>query len=290
MRATIDCVLCLFKQALSASQLITSDEGKQLEVIKELMRELQDIEYPLERTPAEYSYDALQIAYRLLDSRDPFAEAKRKHNQIAMELYPKLREIVENSKDRLHTAAKLAVAGNIIDLGVFKESEFDLEETIQHALEAGFAIDHFPKFRERLSECSKLLYILDNAGEIVFDRLFIEELQKELEVVGVVKGGPILNDATWDDAKQTGLDKVARVIDNGSDMVGTVLELCSEEFRQEFNEADIIISKGQGNYETLDEEDKDIFFILKAKCETIARNLGVELGDVVFKRSDHRSN
>ena len=140
-------------------------------------------------------------------------------------------------------------------------------------------------FQAALGRASRILYLADNAGEIVFDRLLIERMPPGKVTVGV-RGFPVINDATMKDAEDTGMTELAEVIDNGSDGPGTILDDCSQSFRDRFDEADLIIAKGQGNYETLSEVDKDIYFLLKAKCAVIARDMGCQEDDMILKRSE----
>ncbi len=140
------------------------------------------------------------------------------------------------------------------------------------------------KFRKAISMAKSILYLADNTGEIVFDRLLIEQMPLK-KITLVVKGSPIINDACLVDAQVTGVADLVEVIDNGSDAPGTILAECSEDFKQRFEKADLIIAKGQGNYETLSDVKKDIFFVLKAKCSVIAKHIGCEVGNLVFLRS-----
>jgi uncharacterized protein with ATP-grasp and redox domains len=137
--------------------------------------------------------------------------------------------------------------------------------------------------RRAVAGADRILYLCDNAGEIVFDRLLIEVLPSE-KITAVVRGTPVINDATLEDARATGLTEVVRVMDNGSDAPGTLLETCSPAFRDCFAAADLIIAKGQGNFETLSEtRGKRIFFLLKVKCPLIARDIGEPTGRLVVK-------
>jgi len=235
----------------------------------------------LDRAPAEISDKAVKTVCNLLANEDPYRESKHKHNQEVLKLYPRLKEVISKADDRLHTALQLASAGNIIDLGIVPT--FDIEKTIEEVLSRGFAVDHYNQMKERLPSAKNILYIGDNAGEIVFDKLLIEELSP-LPVTFAVKEGPILNDVTKEDAREVGMDKVARVISTGQQVIGVNLPEASPEFRRLFEEAEIIISKGQGNYETLDGTSDRIFFILRAKCNCVARSLGVREGNVVLLR------
>jgi uncharacterized protein with ATP-grasp and redox domains len=174
----------------------------------------------------------------------------------------------------------LAIAGNIIDLAA--NSSYDLWATVQRVLDQPFAIDDSEAFRDALASADTLLYLADNAGETVFDRVLIETLERP--VLYAVKGGPVLNDATMDDALAAGLDEVADLVSTGSDAPGTVLGTCSAEFRRLYEEAQLIVAKGQANYETLSGEGERLFFLLQTKCPVIAQDVGVPQGGVVLKQ------
>lgn len=277
MKARVGCVPCYLKQALSAAREVTDDPEQQLKVLRAVAEEAPY--YSLEATPAENSTYALRLVHELLNCPDPFHRKKGTYNQLALGAYERLREMVHTSENGLRTAVKIAAAGNIVDLGIL--GEVDVEAALAEALSSGFAIDDFSEFRRALSSAKRVLYLGDNAGEIVFDRILIEEFGDK-DVTFAVKGAPILNDATLEDALAVGMDKVAKVMSNGSPMVGTNLGNCSPEFQREFWSAGLIIGKGQGNFETLDGVEAPLFFILRAKCEEVATELGVKAGDVVL--------
>ena len=279
MKVAIDCIPCMFKQALSASRRCTSDVEKLKKVQYELMRRLPQETF--DQSPAEISYHALKVVNEILACPDPFAQGKRRSNAAMLELYPSLKETVKSSSDKLHTAIKIAAAGNIIDMGILRQ--FDVRKSIDHILKRSFKIDHFDILQKDLMSAERILYIADNAGEIVADMLFLETLGRK-DVFVAVNEKPILNDATMEDVRQVGLGRVATPISNGSEMIGTVLRDCSEEFRNVFHAADVIISKGQGNYECLDERGENIYFVLTAKCPVVAEALGVEEGEAVLKK------
>jgi len=277
MKARVGCVPCYLKQALSAAREVTDDPEEQLKVLRAVAEEAPY--YSLEATPAENSTYALWLTNKILNCSDPFHSKKSAYNRLALEAYERLREIVDTSEEGLRTAVKIAAAGNIVDLGIL--GEVDVEAALTEVLTSGFAIDDFPEFARALFSAKRVLYLGDNAGEIVFDRILIEEFG-EKDVVFAVKGAPILNDATLEDAWAAGMDKVAQVMSNGSPMIGTNLKGCSPEFQREFWSADLIIGKGQGNFETLDGLQAPLFFILRAKCEEVATELGIKAGDVVL--------
>jgi len=208
---------------------------------------------------------------------DPYQDAKRRFNALALELLPELRARVLEADDPLAFAVRLAIAGNVIDLGVNCHlREADIRRSFQDVLAEPFSGDvHL--FRTILSRASRILYLTDNTGEIVFDRLLIEQLPAG-RVTVAVRGSPVLNDATLADVPVSGLDQIAEVIDNGSDAPGTILDDCSPVFQDSFNGADAIIAKGQGNFETLRDASSNIFFLLKTKCPVVAAHTALTIG------------
>ncbi len=224
--------------------------------------------------------------YRLFRERsgvvDPYEQIKYESNARLLGEYAMFREMIDQSDDPFETALRLAVAGNIIDYGV--SDHHDLEETMARVLDSPFGINHVERLRRRLAEARTVLYLGDNAGEIVFDKLFIETLHHP-NIWYAVRGAPVINDATLKDAAQVRMEEVAQVIDNGYDAPSTLPEKCSPAFQQLYNEADLVISKGQGNLEGLiDETRDDIFFLLMVKCDVIADRLGVGKNSFVCAR------
>ena len=215
-----------------------------------------------------------------VESDDPYQVVKEASTRQALALYPRLKGLVAEADDPLETAVRLSIAGNIIDFG--PEQKYDLWDTAERVLAQPFALDDRVAFRESLDRVDQVLYLADNAGETVFDRLLIETLRTP--VIYVVKGGPVLNDATWEDAKAAGLDRVATVVDNGTNAMGTVLSRCSDDFCRLYDKADMVIAKGQANYETLSDQGPKMFFLLQVKCPVIARDAGVPVGGIVLKQ------
>lgn len=210
---------------------------------------------------------------------DPFAEEKSSSNKLAMGLYVRWKNNVLESVDPFNLALRLAVAGNIMDYGA--SGRFDINRTIQKVLSADFAIDASLLLKKKIKKAKKILYLGDNAGEIVFDRLFIETIMHD-NLVYVVKGAPILNDVTIKDAEEIGMSMVADVVSNGYGAPSTVVRKCSRDFQKLFNEVDLVISKGQGNLEGLiSDRDPRVFFLLMVKCDVIADLLKVKKGDFV---------
>lgn len=280
MKASPDCYPCFLIQALKTSRMVTSDEKKIRSILNEVSVAI--TQFPSAASPPEISRRVYGIISRKTGNKDPYRNMKQSNTRQALSLLPEMKLLIASSKDRLLTAVKLSIAGNIIDFGA--NVHFDLKKDINRILSQEFAINHYQQFRKALDKARRILYVADNAGETVFDRLLIEELKKP--VVYAVREKPIINDALREDALNAGIDEVAKVISSGSDAPGTILQFCSKEFQRIFRSADLVISKGQGNYETLSGEERPIFFLLKAKCRVIAGELGIEEGGIILKMGE----
>jgi len=280
VKATLDCLGCIAAQALRAARVATDDPGKQHLIFRETVMQIPGMD--LNESPAALSQAAYRIAKEISGQEDPYAALKHAQNEQALALEPELRAYLAEAADPLETALHLSAAGNVIDLGVHHAGGIDIHAAIRDALHERFAVDHTPQFRKSLASCSDLLFLLDNAGEIVFDKLLLERLREYTNVTAVVKKESIINDATMKDAIQVGLTEMCPVIDNGGPFIGSPLSQVPESFRKRMEAADIIVGKGQGNYETVDELPADVFLILKAKCEIIARHMGVKKGQVAL--------
>ena len=284
MRIFLDCIPCFIRQALDAARLATDDMQIHEQVLREVLVLAKDLD--MSQSPPIMGQKIHRLIRELVGIEDPYRDVKRRFNNAALQLYSGMRTCIVESKDMLETAIRLAIAGNIIDFGVNgKLHESELEQTVSECLAAEFSDIQLRSFRQAVNEAEEILYIADNAGEIIFDRLLIEQLPIE-KVTVVVKGSPVINDATMEDAMLAGLPKIVEVIDNGFDAPGTILESCSQPFLARFEKSDLIIAKGQGNYETLSDVDKNIFFILRAKCPLIAQHLGCDVGQMVLRRGN----
>jgi uncharacterized protein with ATP-grasp and redox domains len=282
MKTFFDCIPCFVRQALDSVRLVTDDAEVHERLLREVLRAASEMD--LRQSPPVMGQHIHRLIRRLTGQSDPYREMKHGHNSLALQLYPQLRARVCRSADPLEMALRLAIAGNVIDMGVdIHLDESRVSEAIEQALSAPLDED-VRAFAEALSSARTILYLADNAGEIAFDRLLLEQMPVE-KVTVAVRGSPVINDATIADAQAAGIPGLVELIDNGSDAPGTILEDCSPEFRRCFNQADLIIAKGQGNYETLSDVSKDIFFVLKAKCPVIARHLGCRGGSLIVRRS-----
>jgi uncharacterized protein with ATP-grasp and redox domains len=280
MKTYLDCYPCFVRQALDAARMAGADESQQRAVLDRVFDMLKRVE-PVS-TPPQIGNRVHRIVRQEAGADDPYRAVKEASTRQALALYPRLGTLLAEAGDPLDVAVRLSVAGNIIDLG--PAQEYDLWDTVERVLAQPFALDDRAALREALARVGQVLYLADNAGETVFDRVLIETL--DVPVVYAVKGGPILNDATREDALAAGVDRAAQVIDTGSDAPGTILDLCSQEFRRLYDEAELVVAKGQANYETLSEEGPKVFFLLQAKCPAIARDVGVSVGSIVLKRGE----
>lgn len=283
MRTYLDCFPCFMRQALNAARVATNDENLQREVLNSVAKMMPQL--PLSVTPPEIAQQTYKLVYKITGNNDPFRELKRIANQRALDLYPRFKDAVARADDPLLAACKLAIAGNSIDLGPLS-SPMGPDNITESAILSPLAIDDYAEFVKRIQNSKRILYLGDNAGEIVFDRILIEELRqvRELDISFVVRESPIINDATLYDALSVGLDGAATIISSGSDAPATILSQCSQEMLGLYHSADVIISKGQGNYESLSSEHVNIFFLLKAKCQLVARQLGVNVGDAILMK------
>ncbi len=222
-----------------------------------------------------------RLVRKKLNNSDPYSEEKLFTNNLILSKYENWKKFIEESSNPLFCSAKLAIAGNVIDYGA-KSVNGNITDLIKNNLEKPLAIDDSNGLFEQIKKAKTILYLGDNSGEIVFDRIFIETM-KHPNVYFAVRGEPVINDVTLQDAIQTGISSICKIISNGNDAPSTLLEHCSEEFLEVFNKADLIISKGMGNFEgLLSNRHKNIYFLLMAKCRPIAKLLNTEIGDMVI--------
>lgn len=283
MKTELECLPCFFGQisrTLSHAG-VNGDRGRA--IVRKVNKVIEQAS--LEEVPARTT----TLIHRILRDEtgiDPYKQVKDAYNHIALEKLPSLRALAAGLPDRLEGGARAAIAGNVIDFGIYES--IDLDRSIEESFRLPLSDAEYRAFSRAVNKASRVLYLCDNAGEIVFDRVLLEILcDKGKHVTAVVKGSPVINDATHDDARAAGLHECAAVIDNGNDGIGTLLEVCSPQFMDEFRSADLIISKGQANYETLVQAgDERIFFLFKVKCPVVAAFLKRENGDIVLTGGD----
>ncbi|MCD6269580.1 MAG: DUF89 family protein, partial [Deltaproteobacteria bacterium] len=281
MKTYLDCLPCFMNQIVRIGRMLNLSEADCFAMMCEFAGHFAEIE--LADPPPKTSIKLYDMINRYTGLEDPFRKIKDESTEKALGLYPELKRRVNTAAVPLSLAAKFAVAGNVIDFGV--ASKFDLNAELERVVEAGsFGKWQEDDFFESLAQAEWLLYLGDNTGETVMDRLFIETIIKETAtpVTYVVREKPIINDAVMADAVAAGIDGCAKIISSGCRAPGTVLDLCNPEFLKLFHSAPLIVSKGQGNFETLSEVKAPIFFFLKAKCQVVAEHLNVNLGELVL--------
>lgn len=282
MKTYLECIPCFVRQTNEILRNTIDNDKDRWEIMQQVLRDLADYDFRV--SPPEAATRIHRLIRKKTGLEDPYREAKHRSNEIALQLYPELKTRIKTSLDPWETALRLAIAGNIIDLGIKNEVNLsDIERSIEDALRQPLTDGNAAKMKADVEAAENILYIGDNAGEIVFDRLFIEEMPTE-KVTFAVRGYPTINDALLEDAEAVGLTDIVNVIDNGSDAPGTLLADCSSEFLRAFKNADLIIAKGQGNYETLSDVPKPIYFLFRVKCHVIAYDAGIEVGKIAVIR------
>ena len=278
MRTFPECYGCLLRQAVSAMNYGGVDQRTQIDTIKEVLHTLEKADDSL--TPSNHAGQTNRVIRERVGIDDLYHEIKQESHILAEGYLEDLIDLSNGGSDKLEQGLKISAAGNIID--VVHVNDYDLWKevitTVNQELQGGGV----EAFRQRIAESPYLLYLADNVGETIFDRVFIETL--DIPVNYAVKGGPILNDATLEDALAAGIDQLAEIVETGSRSPGTILNQCSEEFQQLFEKSNLVLSKGQANYETLDDKGDKIFFLLRVKCPVLSREINSPLDTLVLKQ------
>jgi uncharacterized protein with ATP-grasp and redox domains len=288
MKVKLECIPCLIRQAIETARISGLDEKKQRVLVNKTLRFLQTIDS--DKSPPELGKNLYTMIGRVMGNSDPYKEIKSQMNRELLKFYPELKRMIYLSDDPVLLAAKLAAAGNAFDCGT-PFNRHHVREVIEDARKLEFKINDYTFFLEDLAKAKTVLYLADNAGEIVLDKLFIEVIkrfypERKKRLIVVVRGAPIINDATKEDAVMIALDQIVEVIDSADQTPGTVLKDVSAEMRDLYRQADLIIAKGQGNYETLHMERKKIYFLFMVKCPVISNMLKTKEGSLIIKRSD----
>ena len=270
MKTSLDCIPCILRQTLDAARMVSADNAVHEQIIREVLRWTGEMD--LSQSPPELAQRIHRRLREITGQSDPYRALKERTNQAALEMLPALRAEIAASSDPLITAARIAIAGNHIDMAIHSEIT---EQDVRQAMNQAF-IDPFyseaEKFHHFVETAQSIIYLTDNAGEIAFDRLLVEQWPLE-RVTLVVRGSPVINDATLEETRAVGLDQLVRVIDNGSDAPGTILSDCRFEVRQLIDTADLVIAKGQGNFESLSSYPANIFLLFKVKCPVAAEHI-----------------
>ena len=286
MKISYECGPCFLRQAKEALDLSTDDEALKMEIMGDIFKFLsRNFE---SGTNSNSTGSAMhKMIIERTGCRDPYYNEKIQGNEIALRYLPEVEKILRDD-DSLENYVKISIIGNILDFGAFTLDD-DIESVIRQSLKKDLVIKDVEEFEKALKTNDKVLYLVDNTGEIVFDKLLLNKIKDyDLDITIAVKSQPILNDATKKEALEAGLDEFGEIVEIGCGTVGYVDSEISQEFREIFNAHKFIISKGMGNYEGLTEidlQDKDVFFLLCAKCNTISKDIGVNLHDMLlFKR------
>lgn len=273
MKVAGDCLPCSLRSCQRLLDGLDPAPAVREDLLRRTLSHLAAADF--EQSPPALARGLHRLYREVLDDPDPYAEIKRAGNAMMEARRDGFRARIREAADPLGTAVRLAVAANVIDFGA--KNLFDPDEAFAAVLDRGLDVDDTATLRRELTAAHTVLYVCDNAGEIVVDALLAETLDHP-GLVFVVRGSPVLNDATVDDACAVGLDRLGRVITTGDDAPGAILEAGSEEFRTAFASADVVLSKGQGNLEGLIEADRAVYFLLTAKCDLVAARLGVHVG------------
>ena len=283
MKVHYQCAACFLRQAREALDLATSDEYLKMEVMENITRTLGE-NFHQKTVSNELGTLIHRIIKKETGNNDPYHNQRENSNLIALKVLPIIKRILKENNS-IKNYLKASIAGNVIDFGALG-LETDIEERIMETMRKNIAIDHSIQLEKELQKVNNVLFLADNIGEIVFDKLLIEKIKKyEVKVVVALKEKPILNDACISDALEIDLNEVAELTSIGTDSIGVIYDELSEEFKKTFHNSDLIIAKGLGNYEGLNEinlRDKPTFCLLNAKCQPVARDIGVEYGDNVI--------
>ncbi len=276
----LDCLPCICRQTLESARMATEDENIQQDIMKKYAQILpravdEDISAP------ELSAEIQAYIKKISGVNDPYKKLKEKNLEAASKILDIAKKEIADAEDPFLAALLMAAMGNSIDAGVSLNVE--IEENIERALKHSFKINDYKKFLIDINKARELLFIADNTGEALFDKLLLQKLKNyDLNITYVVRETPILNDLTKKEALEIGIDEYADIISGGSKAPGMLMQTATSEFLEAYNKADIVLSKGQGNLEGLYQEEENIYYLLKAKCELIAKILDVEIGDFIF--------
>jgi len=279
----LDCIECFVRQTLGAARDLGLDEERSTALMRRTLLMAAKMDWRL--PPPLMGRDIHRAIRELTGDSDPYMGQKIKATDRALALLPEMEAAVADSRDPFLTAIRISIAGNVIDLGAKLGDKIDERAAFLDAIDADVDEEAVGRLERAVLEAGDVLFLADNAGEIVFDRQLLELIgQKKVTIA--VRGSPTINDATIEDARRSGIADRFRVISNGSDVPGTWLEDCSDEFVARFEAADLIVSKGQGNYETLYTMDRHIFFLFLVKCPTVAMMTGSPKGTFVIEEKE----
>lgn len=284
MRLDLNCIVCNINQVIKVMDLVEVEKSKKEEIMREVLKYLSNADYS--KCNPEVIGKTWDIILKYIENDNPYSDLKKYYNIEILKMAEEIENLIESSDNKFNTALKIAISGNLIDFAA--KHEFDLEmlkKKIMNIHELNLTIDDSKILYDRLKTAKTVMYLGDNCGEICLDKLFIKYIKDEFPDIKIyfgVRGKIIVNDANYDDALMVGMQEVADIIENGDGSLGTVIERVSDEFKERFYDADVVIAKGQGNYESLSEIDrKNIFHLFMAKCNPVSSSLGVKTMSIV---------
>lgn len=278
MQIQLECIPCFIRQGLDALRQVTDDEEIIIKALRRVLKEASELDFSL--SPPAMAQQIHNIIKEESGNADPYAKIKDQADKYALALYDDIKEKIINSPDLFVSALRFSISGNIMDFALLsawdnERIQSSFEKALHHPLDEKTA----HKLESDIKTAKTILLLGDNTGETVFDKLFIETMDTKGEIYYAVKESPIINDATFDDAIKVGLNDVAKVISNGTNAPGTLLNHCSKEFLNIYYKADVVIAKGQANFETLNDETRKIYFLTQIKCSVIANKYTYNVGD-----------
>jgi len=281
MKTHVDCFPCIINQTLDAAEINDLPEDQKEGIVYDVLEMLRDL--PEETPPPQVSYRMHRVVSRLTQKHDPYEKIRREANVRAMELIPEIRRRIRESREPLETAVRYAIAAQVFD-GESGDSRSDIRRELEYAPTADFGVNHLKSLKSELRKASKVVYLANAAGEIAFDRLLIEIIREEYsaEIVLIVKSEPVLTHATIDDAQYADLEPLAHLVTNKSDAPTTLIDDVSDGVNHHLEDADVILSKGQTHYESLNESSLNIYFLFQVNCPVIGREINAELHQYVI--------
>ncbi len=287
MRIHDKCLPCVINQAFKVADITGVDQKEEL--LREVFSYLSKMDF--QSTTPEIIGEVFEMIKRYTNNSDPYKETRNYYNQLFLKLLPEFEQKIQRAENSFQAAVRYAIVGNIIDFNpihnILLEDIFDCFEKMD---QLEMAIDHSEALMKDILAAKTLLYLGDNCGEICMDKILIKkikELNADIEISFGVRGKPVVNDSIAEDAYAVGIDTYAEIIDNGDCSLGTVLSRTSNDFKEIYKRADVVIAKGQANYECLSEENKNIYFLLMTKCDVIAKDIGVEEQKMICMKASH---
>ncbi len=290
MKTTYECIPCAINQGINVVKSLNIADDKIQDMIQEILKYLSELNY-IETTPPEVAMIVYEIIYKHTDIEDPFKKSKDYYNQKILDMEDDLSNYIRKNDD-FSEILKFVISGNIIDFGAIHDlSEKEIFKTIDNIEKNSLIIDNAKELKEALEKAESVFYIGDNCGEIVFDKLFIKYLLNRYDIRRLyfgVRGGPIINDVTREDAKKVGMDEFSEIMDTGTKAPGVLLKNLKKDYKDRLFNSDLVISKGQGNYESLSGIKKDnVYFLFMAKCPVVASKLEVEEKSLICKKNQY---